>query len=721
MLDRLSPEKFVGARIQSYVVEQLVEQNELGALYTARDSVRGATYSLTILSIPLGTADAGYSNVSHDSSVFDALANQASAIAALQHPYILPLIDYGTVGDLPYLVWPAIPTRPLTSRLAQGNVLDPVTVGRYLDEIASAVEYAHEHLVLHRSLTIDSLSLKRDGRILVQDFGVRRMLEQGRKDAEWYALRNWNEACAPEQILGLAAGPATDVYAMGVVLYQLLTGEPPYNGARRKDIMQQHLQIPLPSLRLKRPDLPGDLDSILSAATAKQVSDRLSQPGVLANAYHDIVSPQQAGRMPFKISTSPSTSLPLSNGKVVQDQVLPGAVRSNPGYTPAGEQPGTLSPVQRYRDSRSAISPPAATPPASRSSFPRTILIVGLVAALLLGSFLAVVKLRPPVVAASGQVTFMDSGAGALGQTNALSISVTSLPQPASGSAYHAWLIDNQTERVLRLGELTQHGTSYSLSYQSLGPPGGSPGTNLLTLGTLLEITLEHGNVLLPTGNIVLKGRFPPLSFVHVGHLLVSYPTTPDKIGLLVGAEVQTHLVEMQAQALQAAETSHNSVEIQCDAQSILDILQGQGGPQYQPLPGACQANHSGVVGDGFGLLGIESATYNTLTGYLSSASEHAALAATQPDATANLRAHAHDVEVILANVQKWVTSIEQDALIVVKTPISQSATQQIVSLAGEAWSGSGSNGSAPEQGGILAAFSQGQQMATLALVGNGS
>ena len=78
MLDRLSPEKFVGARIQSYLVEQLVEQSELGALYTARDSVRGAPYVLAILSIPLGTADAGYPNAPHDSAAASFASRPAS-------------------------------------------------------------------------------------------------------------------------------------------------------------------------------------------------------------------------------------------------------------------------------------------------------------------------------------------------------------------------------------------------------------------------------------------------------------------------------------------------------------------------------------------------------------------------------------------------------------------------------------------------------------------
>jgi hypothetical protein len=556
------------------------------------------------------------------------------------------------------------------------------------------------------------------------------MLELGRKDAEWYALRNWNEACAPEQILGNQVSPATDVYAMGIILYQMLTGEAPYTGARRKDIMQQHLQASIPSIKQRRPDLPGELDAILATATAKQASDRFSQPGAFANAYYDIVSPQQIGRVPFKLNTGGifnGLSAPVStptNGRVGQEQTSLVSLRPTSAPTSMLDQQEA---PPRYRASLAPPPTKAVTHYSPRFSPLRTLLIAGVLVAFILGTFLAVTRLQSPSAPApGGQVSFMDSGAQALGQTNALEIQVTGLASPAGGSAYHAWMIDQQNERVLALGTLTPHGQAYSLSYQSIGATGEDAGTNLLTLGTQMEITLEQGNAILPTGKVVLSGEFPPRAFVHVGHLLVSYPTTPDKTALLVGAESQTELLETQASALQAAAAGHNVPEIQCAVQSILDIIQGSAGPQYQPLAGSCSSQHGGATGDGFGLLGTLSPTYHTLTGYLTSASEHASLAATQPDATSNLRVHAHNVEVSISNVEGWVTTILQNALLLEKTPLSQpAAVQTIVTLAGEALHGVDRNGDhqiAPiaGEGGITTAFSEGQQMATLKLVNKG-
>ncbi len=723
MLDRQLLERFVGTRINSYFVDQLVEQSELGAFFLARDTLSGNQYVLGILSLSLAAET--YPTASSPRETFQ---HQANTIASLQHPYILPLVDYGSIGDMPYLAWPAVSTRPLSSRLAQNSSLDLLSVGRYLDQIAAALEYAHEHLVLHRNLSVDALSLQLDGRLLVHDFGVRRMLEQGRKDSEWYALRNWNEACAPEQILGLPATPATDVYALGVILYQLLTGDAPYVGTRRKDVMQQHIQSPIPSLKQRRPDLPGELDDVLATAMAKQATDRFGQPGALANAYHAIVSPQQTSRVPFKLGAN-TLGTTLGNGVGPEQSlytptrtgVLVNSSNSSPLARVISDRPDSPAPISA--GTRTTYPPVKPAPSSGTHVSPvRLILVAGLLLALVLGGFLAVTKLQSPALTPGGQVSFTGSSTSALGHTNALSIQISQLATPKSGFTYHAWLVDQKSEQVFPLGSLTEHGSdTYSLTYPSANT-GGDPGTNLLALGNMLEITLEQGKVSLPSGKVVMVGIFPPLSFIHIGHLLVSYPTTPDKIGLLVGAEQQTVLLDTQAQALGKASESQNIAAIECDVQSILDIVQGSSGPQYQPISSACAARNLGVTGDGFGLLGKVDPTSNTESGFLPEASEHAALAATQPDATANLRTHAHLVEVAISNVEGWVATIQQDALLLQKTPLAQSISQQILTLANQSWHGVDRNGNhqvEPVSGeaGIATAFSEGQEMASLTLV----
>ena len=203
----------------------------------------------------------------------------------------------------------------------------------------------------------------------------------------------------------------------------------------------------------------------------------------------------------------------------------------------------------------------------------------------------------------TGQVEFVDSPNSPAGHSDALTMTVQGLSAPADGTHYSAWLLNHQTERVVRLGALARLGyPTYTLTYNGDGS-SGQPGTNLVGAGDTLEITREQGNNSDPLGAVVLTGTLPPHSAQHIAHLLVSFPDTPGQIGLLVGVLDQTQLVNEQATALQNAAASHSTVGVTCAAQSILDIIEGAKGTNYRPLPAGCAAQNISLIGDGYGLL----------------------------------------------------------------------------------------------------------------------
>jgi hypothetical protein len=241
----------------------------------------------------------------------------------------------------------------------------------------------------------------------------------------------------------------------------------------------------------------------------------------------------------------------------------------------------------------------------------------------------------------------------------------------------------------------------------------GQAGTNLLSAGDKLEITLEQGAVKLPTGKVVLTGAFPLKAFAHIQHLLVSFPATPGKIGFLVGALQQTHLLTIQADVLQTLASSRDANAIKCAAQSVIDLIEGMRGPNYHPLAETCALQHATMTGDGFGLLGKD--------GYLASAAEHATFAVTQPDATSTMRLHARLMVIALSNIKGWITTIEQDALNLIASPTDLAKAQEIATLADDAYhgvdiNGDGQNDPVAGEAGALTAYLQGQLMATLAL-----
>ena len=140
-------------------------------------------------------------------------------------------------------------------------------------------------------------------------------------------IKGLSDVTAPEQLLGKPSSPATDVYALGAVLYHMLAGAPVFVGSTYEELAQQHLYASVPPLSRWRGDLPSGLYSIIARALAKEPAQRFSQPGMLANAYHRIVAPNNKIRTPFIISTAPAADLTFTerawnpNGSLQNDQL----------------------------------------------------------------------------------------------------------------------------------------------------------------------------------------------------------------------------------------------------------------------------------------------------------------------------------------------------------------------------------------------------------------
>jgi serine/threonine protein kinase len=701
MLKNMTFDKWIGMSPGNYRLEQFIEQSNWGPVFLARDNATSASYLLRFL---VG-APTNLAPKEHE-LYLERFQYQASQIATLQHPNILPLLDYGIFRGLPYLVSPQIPMRSLHNRLAKSGPLDVFTIGRYLDQIATALEYGHEHAVLHGNLSVDCIFIRLDGQLVVADFGVRKLLEANRPGAEQSLMKDMGDISAPEQLLGKPSSPATDVYALGAVLYHLLTGSPVFIGSTYEELAQQHLYASVPPLSRWRSDLPAGLYSIIARALAKEPVQRFHQPGMLANAYHRIVAPDNKIRMPFIVTAAPLADLTLTerawnpNGS---------AAAVNGISRPAPQTPIPHS-LHGFADEASPSPRPTLMRRYQRKNIWYIAGITALIVLLLIASTtLGIVLLSQrssPMSSVSGQVTFFTSQNGPGGQTNALHIVVHGLASPPAGSGYAAWLINQDTEAVVALGTLKMDNQTGSLAYT------GASG-NLLAPGDKLEITQEQGTVIAPAGKVILTGTFPIKPFAHIVHLLVDYPGTPGKIGLLVGVLEQTHLLDIQSAVLQSVATGQNTVAISCVAQSMLDIIEGKHGSHYKQLDGVCTPQNVTATGDGFGMQGKE--------GYLTGSTEHAGFAISQPDATSAMHVHAALMDIALSNISGWVTTIDQDALLLRTHPTDVSKVEEIVRLADDAYHGVDVNGDGqidPVAGeaGALTAFQQGQLMATLSL-----
>jgi eukaryotic-like serine/threonine-protein kinase len=289
MIEGTFLEKFIGATLGNYHLEQLLEQSKWGPVFMA-SSRDGTSYVIRFVGTHFQEDEL---NTDAHIVFLGRFQQEANQVASLQHPYILPLLDYGNYQSIPYLVYPHVPLTSLRSLLAQNVPTDLNSVGHYLDQFASALEYAHQHAVIHRNLSTACIYMQANRQLTVGEFGLMRMYELSLDNQQTSKFSGSSESSSPEQLLGKPVDAYTDIYAMGAVLYRLLTGHPPFSGKTREEVTRQHLYAEVPSLKMWREGLPVDLDHIITKAMAKEPMQRYRQPIAFAQAYHQIVAPRE--------------------------------------------------------------------------------------------------------------------------------------------------------------------------------------------------------------------------------------------------------------------------------------------------------------------------------------------------------------------------------------------------------------------------------------------
>ncbi len=702
-------DRMIGAVVGNYKIDRLLASDEFGPIFGARDA-EGESYRLRILPVrPPTDGPAAETYLAR-------FQQQAEHLALLRHPQILPLIDFGLYRGSPFLVWPHQPLRSLSGLLAESGPLDPVSTGRYLSQIADALDYAHRHETLHRNLSTDCVFLHLNGQLVIADFGVRRIFELTASDDQLAALVGASDASAPEQVVGGKVYLYTDIYALGALTFRLLTGAPMFSGRTREDVAQQHVYSQTPSLRARRPGLPGGLEAIIARAVAKSPDQRFQHATAFARAYADVLA--LAAGAPERYDAENGAGGDVEVGareaagvatRPTSNHSLPSASRSAGASQPAGAL---------HTPSRQMIGRVAAT-------------IVILLVLAGGGVFILKGNGAPAGVTRPGAtVTFFDSGTGqaggATGSTDSAKVVAQGLAAPAAGSAYHAWLINTKSEAIISLGALVAQGDTYSVSFAPT--VNGTHAANLLTEGNEVEITLEQGSVDVPVGHVVLSGSFPPKTFVHIGHLLVSFPTStnPNAPGLLVSSLTEAQGLDQVADVLKAGFDAHDNTKVTCAAQAVLDIIEGQQGEDYHPLDTSCAGHGVTNVGDGHALAGAKAVgyiSYGQGESYLDSASAHAALAGGQPDADSYIKLRVRDAVEALTNANRALGVVRADALALLNNPTDSTRASDLVSHADIAYLGTG-NGSGTStsglpdalSGGVLVAYEEAQLMATLTL-----
>ncbi len=209
---------------------------------------------------------------------------EAEKIGQFDHPHILPLLEFGEGEELLYVVTPFMPTGTLDELLTRvGGKFSAMQALPIMQQLCSAVQYIHNHNVIHGNIKPSNIFLAADGRVLLSDFGIARSYD----DSQQSLTRvGWGlaEYAAPEQSLGVLR-QASDVYSLGVLLFRILTGQPPFTGQTPVEVLLKHVRQPAPLARSLVPSISDAVDTVLQAAMQKRSDERLASAEELSNAF----------------------------------------------------------------------------------------------------------------------------------------------------------------------------------------------------------------------------------------------------------------------------------------------------------------------------------------------------------------------------------------------------------------------------------------------------
>lgn len=272
-----------GRQLGNYDVIRRIRAGGMGAVYEGKQ--RTAFDRRVAIKVILG-------NYASDREMRRRFAREARTIARLHHPHILPLIEFGDEQGLLYLVMPFIEDGTLTSYLRR-NLPDLNEVSTIYQQLLDAVEYAHDEGLIHRDIKSSNVLMeqRRSGSpyIYLADFGLVRTsrqaeLEQSGKPIPLEQVPGTPHYMAPEQTMGIVT-TASDIYALGVLLYQLLTGELPYDDPDEVRVIQMQLNAPIPFPSDRDASIPVELSEVVQKAMAKQVEDRYASVAELRSAF----------------------------------------------------------------------------------------------------------------------------------------------------------------------------------------------------------------------------------------------------------------------------------------------------------------------------------------------------------------------------------------------------------------------------------------------------
>ncbi|MFL5626402.1 MAG: serine/threonine protein kinase [Ktedonobacteraceae bacterium] len=368
----------LGQQIGNYRLEKLLGSGGFADVYLGRQVYLDSPAAIKLLRTNLTQAEV------------EGFRQEARTLVHLIHPHIVRILDFGLDGNTPFLVMDYAPNGTLRQHHPRGEMLPLATVVEYVQQIASALQYAHDAKIIHRDIKPENILLGRQHELLLSDFGIATVAHSTRTQFT-LAMTGTITYMAPEQIQAHPR-PASDQYALGIMVYEWLSGSPPFFGSFT-EVAAKHMMVAPPLLRERVPTLAPEVEQVILTTLAKDPAQRFDSVRTFAIALEQasrgaklvLPSPAQFSQTPIVLA-SPVTPLPpvevpgLAQTVAEKAQLTELATRY-PTILPPGTQAPLLSepPAQPYNSLTSPSLPVQHQPATARKRLSRrAALIAGL-------------------------------------------------------------------------------------------------------------------------------------------------------------------------------------------------------------------------------------------------------------------------------------------------------------------------------------------------------
>src|SRR6478672_3390537 len=255
----------------------------MSTVYRAFDTVLERQVAIKLMHRPLA----------QDSDQLERFRREARAVAQLNHPHIVGVIDAGEDDGAPFIVFEFVEGETLKDRIRRNGRLAVPEAVAYAIEIARALGAAHAQGIVHRDVKPQNVLVDEEGTAKVTDFGIARTLDQEGLTADGRVLGT-TDYVSPEQALGHAVTGQSDLYSLGIVLYEMLTGDVPFRGENQVAVAMKHVREELPDLQLKRPEISSALAAVVDRATAKDLGRRYADDAELIADLEEVLAIETA-------------------------------------------------------------------------------------------------------------------------------------------------------------------------------------------------------------------------------------------------------------------------------------------------------------------------------------------------------------------------------------------------------------------------------------------